>query len=55
MKRICAGRVKQHGFRTPGFLGLIAGPILLNLLRKVLETDAAARKFQNEANTAIKE
>jgi hypothetical protein len=34
---------------------LIDGPILLNLLRVVLEADAAARKLQNQANTAIKE
>ena len=36
------------GFRMLGFLGLIAGPILLNLLRVVLAADAAARKIQAE-------
>ena len=43
------------GFRLLGFLGLIGGPILLNLLRVVLEADAAARKLQDEARAAIKE
>jgi sporulation integral membrane protein YtvI len=43
------------GFRLLGFLGLIAGPILLNLLRVVLEADAAARRLQDEASMVIKE
>ena len=32
------------GFRLMGLLGLIGGPILLNLLRVVLEADMASRK-----------
>ncbi|MBN1777861.1 MAG: sporulation integral membrane protein YtvI [Clostridiales bacterium] len=36
------------GFRLLGFLGLIGGPVLLNLLRVVLEADMAARKAQEE-------
>ena len=36
------------GFSYMGFLGLIAGPILLNLLRVVLEADAAAQKLRVE-------
>ena len=43
------------GFRYLGFLGLIAGPILLNLLRVVLNADAASRKLRNDAVTVSKE
>ncbi len=43
------------GFTMLGFLGLIAGPILLNLLRVVLEADAAARKAQQAQAGAVKE
>lgn len=42
------------GFRLMGFLGLIGGPVLLNLLRVVLEADAAARKPQEEENAVKK-
>jgi len=42
------------GFRMLGFLGLIAGPILLSLLRVVLAADAAARKA-HEAETEVDE
>ncbi|MFH1880623.1 MAG: sporulation integral membrane protein YtvI [Bacillota bacterium] len=43
------------GFRLMGFLGLIAGPVLLNLLRVVLEADAVARKAQEEPAAIQKE
>jgi len=36
------------GFRLMGFLGLIVGPVLLNLIRVVLEADMAARKEREE-------
>ena len=38
------------GFRLLGFLGLIGGPILLNLLRVVLEADMALRKADGDAD-----
>ena len=31
------------GYRMLGFLGLLAGPVLLNILKVVLEADEAAR------------
>ena len=37
------------GFRLLGFLGLIGGPVLLNLLRVVLEADIASRKSRGNA------
>lgn len=43
------------GFRMMGFLGLIGGPVLLNLLRVVLEADAAAQKLQSEPKAIQKE
>ena len=43
------------GFRLMGFLGLIAGPILLSLIRVVLEADAAARKLREETPVVEKE
>ena len=43
------------GFRLLGVLGLIGGPVLLNLLRVVLEADAAARKPHSEQKTVLKE
>ena len=43
------------GFRLLGVLGLIGGPVLLNLLRVVLEADAAARKLHSEQKTVLKE
>ena len=42
------------GFRLLGFLGLIAGPVLLNLLRVVLEADKVSRKTPPEINEGIK-
>ena len=36
------------GFRLMGFLGLLAGPILLNLLKVVLEADDVARGVKKE-------
>lgn len=45
------------GFRLLGILGLIGGPVLLNLLRVVLEADLASRKLheEEETETEIKE
>lgn len=43
------------GFRYLGVLGLIAGPVLLNLLRVVLAADAATRKERSDAAALEKE
>jgi len=43
------------GFSYLGFLGLIAGPILLNLLRVVLAADAKARQLRDETEAIQKE
>ncbi|MEG0742245.1 MAG: sporulation integral membrane protein YtvI [Clostridia bacterium] len=36
------------GYRALGFLGLLAGPVLLNILKVVLEADETARGKRNE-------
>ncbi len=43
------------GFCYMGFLGLIAGPILLSLLRVVLQADAAARRKQEAETNGVTE
>lgn len=40
------------GFRLLGFLGLIGGPVILNLLRVVLEADLASRKADGNTSGA---
>ncbi len=41
------------GFRLLGILGLIGGPIMLNLLRVVLEADAASRKANDSVEKKL--